>query len=143
MAQPGAASSGSHWQRGFPHPTHWLNRHVGLTGLTARHGETSITIARCASTATVDYTQLRAQPAVVDDVPIRMQLARMMRSGIDGSTDLGARPQSTSATGKRFLLSLCGGRPPAKLRARAVPRPTRIVDPLVTTLEKLEGNEQF
>lgn len=56
-----------------------------------------------------------------------------------------ARLQSASVTGKRFMdFLLCGGRPPAKLRARAVPRPTRIVDPLlVTTLEKLMSSEQF
>lgn len=47
------------------------------------------------------------------------------------------RDKSASAAGKRFMPLLCGGRWPAKLRARAVPRPTRIVDPLETTREKL------
>jgi hypothetical protein len=53
-----------------------------------------------------------------------------------------ARPQRASVTGKRFMaFLLCGGRPPAKLRARAVPRPTRIVDPLLVT-NFGETNEQ-
>ncbi|KAL7913362.1 hypothetical protein GGI35DRAFT_437231, partial [Trichoderma velutinum] len=37
------------------------------------------------------------------------------------------RDKSTSGAGRRFMPLLCGGRWPAKLRARAVPRPTRIL----------------
>ncbi|KAL6800623.1 hypothetical protein GGI42DRAFT_326543 [Trichoderma sp. SZMC 28013] len=56
MALPGAATFGSHWQRGFPHPLAQPPCRIDRSHHETQHSWTSTTMASiCASTATADH----------------------------------------------------------------------------------------